>query len=244
MYDINCKYKNIDISEEIEKNHFQGAILAISKGDRIVEQGYGFADEENAILNTPETVFRIGSISKQFTGVAVLQLQERGMLSVNDTLDNYFPALRDGKIITIKQMLDMTAGFDHSFVYYKVQNKTNLKQGAFLEKYSEEIDKFNFSSHTKEELLALLNEKPLLYKPGSSGSYSNIGYTLAAYIIEQLSGLSFAEYLHKNIFEPFGLKHTFDITVRGKKAKDYNPDVNNMELDDQFIKLSGIIMLN
>jgi CubicO group peptidase (beta-lactamase class C family) len=153
----------------------------------VLTRGYGLAGAENEVPAKPETVYRIASLTKQFTAVAILQLVERGLLRLEDDLEDYLPAFRAaGNQVTIHHLLTHTSG---------VRNYTGLP--AFQEKARLDL------SH--DDLVALIEAEPLDFVPGEAQRYSNSGYFLLGMIIEAVSGQAYAEYLEENIFNPLGM---------------------------------------
>lgn len=172
-------------------DRFSGTVLVARDGRAIYNKGYGMANYEWEIPNTPTTVFRLGSITKQFTAAAILILQERGKLNVDDRACKYVtdcPAAWEP--ITIRHLLTHTSGIS-SYTSYP----------GFLEKKS-------VMPITPTELLAEYKQKPLDFVPGEKYSYSNSAYHLLGLIVEQASGKSYADFLHVNIFTPLGLMQT------------------------------------
>ncbi|MEW8995740.1 serine hydrolase domain-containing protein [Clostridium sp.] len=169
---------------------FSGSILVVQKGETIIKKGYGQASIEHNIPNTPKTKFRICSITKQFTAMAVMMLQENGLLSVNDNIYKFFPECQQlDKRITIHHLLTHTSGLQYLFG----QN--------FPIMYSK-------SKHTHEDMFNVFKDKHLLCDPGEMWNYSNYGYYLLGCIVEKVSGVTYDEFLKKNIFEPLNMKNT------------------------------------
>ncbi|MGH9469167.1 MAG: serine hydrolase [Terriglobia bacterium] len=168
--------------------HFMGSILVAQHGRVLVSKGYGMADIKLGIPNTPETAFRIGSVTKEFTAAAILELQDRGKLSVEDPVCKYVPDCpKDWAPIKIFNLLTHTSGIPN---FTSVPNYLKLEAQPI----------------TPAGLLALFKNKPLDFKPGAKFSYSNSGYEVLGYIIERVSGKSYAEFLEKNVFAPLGMK--------------------------------------
>lgn len=165
-----------------------GAVL-VARGDEVLlSRGYGMANLEHDVPNTPQTVFRLGSLTKQFTAAAILQLQEQGRLDVNDTVDRYLPDLPHGSEITIHQLLNHTSGTpDYEF----------LKPAAAFR-----------NAISLDALIAVFSDMPLDFPPGSKWNYSNSGYVLLTRIIEEVSGERYADYLAEHIFRPLGMENT------------------------------------
>jgi CubicO group peptidase (beta-lactamase class C family) len=169
-----------------------GAVaLVIREGNVLLRKGYGLASINPQVPLTPESIFKIGSVTKQFTSTAILKLAQENKLNLKDDLTKYFPGLTDRKI-TIENLLHHTSG---------IKSYTSLPQLMTPEKKKAGI--------TPDELLGILkNEKPD-FEPGEKYLYNNSGYYLLGLIIEKVSGLKYEEYLAKNFFKPLGMKHTF-----------------------------------
>jgi CubicO group peptidase (beta-lactamase class C family) len=168
---------------------FRGSVLVGINGKVVLDKGYGFADEEWNAPNSPETKFRIFSLTKQFSGACILLLQERNLLNVQDPVSKYIGDLPVAwRPITVHQLLTHTSG---------IPNYPEVSQRA------KELERIGA---TPREMLALVAAKPLEFKPGTQLHYSNTGYILLGMIIEQVSGQSYAQFLKKNIFEPLGMQ--------------------------------------
>lgn len=175
----------------VEINHFSGVVLVARNGQPIINKGYGMANYELKVPNTPQTVFRLGSITKQFTSMATMILRERGKLDVNDSICKYLERCPAAwQPVTIRHLLTHTSG---------IPSYTSFP--GFFEKNSVE-------PYTSAGLVDLFRDKPLDFPPGEKFSYSNSGYHLLGLIIEKTSGKSYAEFLRENIFAPLGMNHT------------------------------------
>lgn len=166
---------------------FCGAILASIKGDILYSEGFGKANFELAVNNTTKTKFRIGSITKTFTAVSILQLVQRGELNLEDPIGKYHPIQKDGDKITIHHLLTHTSG---------IPNYTDDPQ--MLEWCTQ--------PSTPEKLIERFYQKELEFHPGEKYKYSNSGYILLGSLLEQVSGQSYEMYLKENIFAPLGMK--------------------------------------
>lgn len=167
-------------------NNFSGTVL-VTKHDSILQKkAYGLADYEWKTPNTIDTKFSLASVSKQFTAAAIMQLVEKRKMSLNDKLVKYYPDFPKGDQITVKMMLTHNAGLqmDYDELYLA---KTSLN---------------------KDSVVNYIIKKPLLFKPGTNTSYSNIGYYLLARIIEKVSKQSYATYLKKNLFDKAKMYNT------------------------------------
>lgn len=165
---------------------YSGAIL-VAKNDTIIfSKGFGMADREKGIPNNKDTKFKIGSITKTFTAIAILQLQEKGKLSIENNLSQYFEDFPNAEKIKIKHLLNHTSGLPQKW------------RDDWYEKR-----KLSF-----ESIINKIKKKELLFEPGQDEEYSNCGYALLTYIIESVSGMPYDEYCQKNIFEPANMMNT------------------------------------
>jgi CubicO group peptidase (beta-lactamase class C family) len=174
----------------VDMQDFSGAVL-IARGSRVlVNKAYGMANCELAVANTPQTRFRIASVSKQFTAAAVLLLEQRKLLSTDDTLAKFIPDFSHGKEITIHHLLTHTSGI--------TGNMENLPE------IHQDLQAF----HPLVELAQMLKKSVPESPPGSRTAYSNKNYVLLAYIVEKVSGEHFGPFLRHNIFELLDMKDT------------------------------------
>jgi CubicO group peptidase (beta-lactamase class C family) len=167
---------------------FMGTVLVARDGKVLFSNGYGFANAEHAVLNSVDTKFRLGSITKQFTALAVMQLADQGRLQVTDPMCKFVPGCPETwKPITIHQLLTHTSG---------LFNFTS----------DEEYPKTAMLPSVPTRTLVRIREKPLRFDPGTKFEYSNSGYIALAVVIEKASGEPYAEYMQKHVFEPAGMK--------------------------------------
>jgi CubicO group peptidase (beta-lactamase class C family) len=178
------------LSQLASMGEITGSVL-LARGDTVLlSKGYGLADEEQNIPNTPQTRFRIGSNTKQFTAMGILILQERGKLHVQDHLCLYITDCpQDWQPITLQELLTHTSG---------IPDYIN----------SPEFPPLIGTPAAPEQLIARFKNEPLLFPPGTRWSYSNSGYTLLGYIIEKVSGETYARFLQENIFNPLHMHDT------------------------------------
>ena len=171
-------------------DHFNGSVIVVKDSEILLARGYGWANMEHHVPNTPKTKFRIGSITKQFTAMAILILQEQGKLNVGDLINTHIPNPPPvWSQITIHHLLTHTSGIKHSWGIPDWKDTVMLP--ATL---AETIDK--------------IKGQPLLFTPGTNFNYSGAGYFILAQIIEQVSGQSYATFLRQVIFEPLGMNDT------------------------------------
>jgi CubicO group peptidase (beta-lactamase class C family) len=170
-----------------------GASIAVARGKNVLfSKGYGQANPEYDIQNTPQTIFHIASISKQFTAFAISMLADQGKISLDDDIRKYIPELSDfGQKITIRQLAHHTSG---------LRDQWNLLAMAGW-RLDDVI--------TKNQVLRILShQKDLNFKPGDEFAYCNSGYTLIAEIVSRVSGKSFGDWTQENIFTPLGMTST------------------------------------
>ncbi len=166
------------------ENGYAGSVLVAVKGDILLEQGYGMADREAKRPQTAETVFSVGSITKQFTAAAIMKLWSQSKLQLDDPLSKYFPeAPADKAAMTLHQLLTHTAGFP----------------GAIGDDY-ENLDAAQFAR--------LAFSTKLDNPPGAAYQYSNVGYSLLGIIVERVSGLGYERFLREQLWLPAGMKRT------------------------------------
>ncbi len=197
------------VASLVEGRMFSGAVFAAKDGVILFDKGYGFADREKGLANTPQTKFRIGSITKQFTAMAVLILKSQGGLDVQDGICNYFAdcpaAWRD---ITLHHLLTHTSG---------IPNYTDFP--GFEQTLATPV--------TPGEIISGFRDRPLDFPPGAKWNYSNSGYILLGLVIEQVSGRSYEDFLRDFIFSPLGMART---------GYDHNRSDLAIGYDDAFAK--------
>ncbi|HKC34492.1 MAG TPA: serine hydrolase [Chitinophagaceae bacterium] len=168
---------------------FSGTILVMKQNKVLLKKGYGMADREWNIPNTPDSKFRIGSITKQFTSACVLQMIDARKLSLDDKLSKFYPDFPKGDSVTIHMLLNHTSG---------IPNYTDLPEFG-------EVAKLSLS---KDSMVSFFKNKPYNFSPGTKWSYTNSGYFLLGCILEKISGQSYTDYLQKNIFDKIGMKNS------------------------------------
>ncbi|MFN8495748.1 MAG: serine hydrolase domain-containing protein [Caldilineaceae bacterium] len=168
----------------VEQQQFSGAVLIAQAGALLVNKGYGFADRAKQLPNTPQTKFRLGSLTKQFTALAMLQLQAQGKLNVQDPICKYLtdcPAT--WQAMTIHQLLTHTSG---------IPDLTHFP----------DYERIKTTPSTPAQTIARFKAKPLDFQPGAKWDYSNSNYIVLGAIIERASGKSYEQFLQENIFIP------------------------------------------
>ena len=185
--------KSIDKElQSIYKPNEPGAsVIAIRDGKTIFRRAYGLANVELQVPMKPDMVFKLGSMTKQFTAIAIMILQERGDLSLNNLITTYFPDYPvNEEVITIKHLLSHTSG---------IKNYNGIQE--WKEKIRDKI--------SPKEIIDIFKNEPLEFTPGDKWKYCNSGYTLLAKIIEKASGQTYKSFITNNIFKPAGMDHTY-----------------------------------
>jgi CubicO group peptidase (beta-lactamase class C family) len=185
--------KKIDsLLERIHKrNDFHGAVLVAKKGKIVYKNQIGYADFRKKKLLHENSAFQIASVSKQFTAAAIVLLHERNLLELSDSVTQYFPQF-PYKDVTIKHLLTHTAGLPKYF--WVAEHKWEQKLPP-----------------TNSEMMYLLEktDTPRFFRAGKNFDYSNTGYFVLASIVEKISGLRYADFVKKNIFDPLGMKNSY-----------------------------------
>lgn len=169
-----------------------GLAVAVVRGtDTLLMKGYGYADLEDQVAVTPRTVFRIGSLTKQFTAAAVLQLVERGTVALDDHINTYIPGFpTHGRTITLRQLLNHTSGIpSFTDIGPRFARVTRLDIAP-------------------DSLLGIVATDSLQFEPGQQLYYNNTGYFMLGMVIEKVTGVTYGEYLEANLFRPAGLPDT------------------------------------
>jgi len=175
------------IQSYVADKQFMGSILVMQNGQVLLDKGYGCANLEWQIPNSPTTKFRLGSITKQFTAAAILLLEEQGKLKITDLITKYLPDIPAAwNDITIVNLLTHTSG---------IPNYTSFPDFISI----------TTSTKTPEQQIELFRNKPLDYQPGASYAYNNSGYVLLGYLIELISGQSYQDFVLNTIFKPLAM---------------------------------------
>lgn len=200
-----------------------GAVALIVKdGKTIYRKAFGMANLELEVKMTPENIFRIGSITKQFTASAILKLRDEGKLSLDDDITKYlvdYPT--HGHKISIKHLLTHTSG---------------IKSYTGMEEWTAETRKKAF---TPEELIEFFKFQPMEFKPGEQWSYNNSAYFILGYIIELVSGMTYEEYIDTNFFKPLEMTNSYyGSTSRIIKNRAYGYN----KINDEYINADYLSM--
>jgi CubicO group peptidase (beta-lactamase class C family) len=177
--------------EQVVQSHakdFMGSVLVARGNDVLLSKSYGSANLEWAIPNSPSTKFRLGSVTKQFTAACILMLQERGKLKITDPVKTYMP--------------DAPAAWDKVTIFHLLTHTSGIPSFTGFPDY----ETTEGLPTTPEKLVDRFRDKPLEFAPGEKWNYSNSGYVLLGYLLEKISGQSYAGFVQQNIFTPLGMK--------------------------------------
>ncbi|PZV05387.1 MAG: serine hydrolase [Leptolyngbya sp.] len=190
------------VQAHADHRQFMGTVMVMRGGEPVMSRGYGMADLAHQVPHSPDTRFRIGSMTKQFTAAAILQLQDRGLVDVQAPVATYLPDYPN-PTITLHHLLTHAAG---------LPNLTSFPD------FAEWMDQ----PTTLDALIARFQDLPLEFEPGSQHRYSNSGYVLLTKVIETVSGQSYADYVTENLFAPLGMENTgYDLSPVPGLARGY-----------------------
>jgi CubicO group peptidase (beta-lactamase class C family) len=179
---------------QLAERGFSGVLFVAKDGKIVLDKGYGLADREKTTPYSAETVFDIGSITKQFTGAAILKLEMQGKLSTSDKISKYFKDIpRDKADITLHQLLTHSAGL------------------------MGDVGTGDYEKMTRDEIIGKVMASKLLSAPGEKHEYSNVSYSLLAAIIEIVTGKPYEHFLHDQLFKPAGMKETGYLIPKWKR---------------------------
>jgi CubicO group peptidase (beta-lactamase class C family) len=207
--DLNKEVDSL-VSPQFKQNEPGVSILIARKGNIVYQKAFGSANVELNVSMQPDMVFRIGSITKQFTAISILLLVEQRKISLQDSIQKYIPGFPSkGYTITIENLLTHTSGITD----YSSLNDTTPY-----------IDRWDF---TPQFILDKFKNLPLDFKPGTKYGYSNSNYLLLGLVIESITKKSYHTYIQENIIEPLGLSHTLyatENTIVAERVEGYTRD--------------------
>ena len=177
------------VKEYADSNEFTGSVLIAQNGKILLRKAYGYADMEKRIPNQPETNFYLASVSKLFTNAAIIKLKDKGLLSLNDPLSKFIPDYPNGERISIRHLIEHNSGI------------VDFVNDRPFELMKDEIG--------LDSLILLFKYLPLKFEPGTNYSYCSSGYNLLAFIIEKTSGMSYSDYIEKEIFSELGMNSSY-----------------------------------
>ena len=185
-----------------------GNFKATVNGSTLFDVACGYADRERGIAYTEKTRTYVASVTKQFTAVCVMMLRERRLIDIEAPLRSYAPEYVHGDKMTLRQLLNMTSGIPNELwvIAKRLRERRgefDMSDAEFERMVSRETAPVNCSP---EDFLEIVNVEPLLFEPGEKFDYSDTNYMLLGEIIARVSGLPYAEFMRRNIFEPLGMK--------------------------------------
>src|SRR6266699_3826297 len=163
----------------VKDKQFMGAVLVARENEVLLDKGYGFANLEWNIPDSPKTKFRLGSITKQFTAASILLLEERGKLKVEDPIKKYLP--------------DAPAAWDKMTIFHVLTHTAGIPDFTSFPDYRS-TEPFPTAP---ERLVARFRDKPLEFEPGQKWNYSNSGYVLLGYLIERIGGQTYEKFVQE-----------------------------------------------
>ena len=190
---------------------FMGAVLVARGADGVLSKGYGSANLEWNIPNTPATKFRLGSITKQFTAASIMLLAERGKLTLEDPIKKHMP--------------DAPAAWDKTTIFNLLTHTSGIPNFTDLPEYKS----LQLSEAPVAKSIATVRDKPLDFAPGEKMSYSNSGYLVLGYVIERVTGVSYEQFVTDNIFTPLGMKdsgYDSNTAIIPRRAAGYTPSAS------------------
>jgi len=210
------------IHSYVGDHRFMGSVLVARDGKPLLDKGYGFANLEWQVPNTPTTKFRLGSITKQFTAASILLLEERGKLKIEDPVKKYMP--------------DAPPAWDKVTIFHLLTHTSGIPSFTGFPDYP----KREWETMTPQQLVDWFRDKPLEFEPGTKWNYSNSGYVLLGYLIEKISGQSYAGFVQQNIFTPLGMKdsgYDSNSAIIERRAAGYSPGKDGPE-NAGFVNMS------
>ncbi|MHB1326727.1 MAG: serine hydrolase domain-containing protein [Gemmatimonadales bacterium] len=204
------------LNTPIKAGRLAGGSVAVIRGkDTLVLKGYGYADLEHDVPTPPNASYEIGSVTKQFTAVAVLQLAQQGKIDLDADITKYLPDYQtQGHKITIRRLLDHTSG---------IKGITEIP----------EFRTISMSNVPRDSLVRVVQTKPFDFPPGEQQTYNNSGYFLAGLLVEKVSGMSYADYVAKHLFAPAGMTRSYycsERTIKKGHAHGYDTDSTGLVL--------------
>jgi CubicO group peptidase (beta-lactamase class C family) len=185
--------KRVDeyVDAEMKRRHIPGCSVAVVRGGEVlVAKGYGMANLELSVAATADSVYQIGSITKQFTATAIMILAEQGKLAIDDPISKYVADAPEAwGSVTVRHLLNHTSGIKSYTSVPEVMRQSRLDR-------------------SRDEILKAVRDLPLEFQPGEKWNYNNTGYYLLGTIIEKIAGQSYSDFLQEHIFGPLGMSAT------------------------------------
>ena len=226
----NFSAKVDEVFSDIDNQNAPGcAVGVIEQGKWLHKAGYGMANLELNVPITTSSIFRLGSVSKQFTAMAVLVLAEEGKIDLEEDIRTYLPELRDyGHKISVNAMLGHFAGMaDYDFIAGSYEGPASEKKVQLNSAAGGPFRLGNEDYLTIQEFYDLVKQVPLRHEPNQKADYSNLAYFLLSMLVEEVSGKSLREYADEKMFKPLGMDKTFfsdnPVEIVKNRASGYKP---------------------
>lgn len=234
------------LDDEASNKKFQGSVLVADGDDVVFAKAYGYADAQEKIENKLTTRFAIASNTKQFTATAIMQLVEQDKISLDETIDKYFPDYKYGSKITIKNLLQMRSGIpdylnELDLFMIDEDTKNILKEYESYAYYDKYVEDHRWSS---EIILKNLYLTELLFEPNEEYDYCNTNYYLLGLIIEEVSGMSFEDYLEEYIFNPSKMESSSVIPLNSDAKGNGSDESGVIVANPEFTYAAGAIYSN
>ena len=216
------------IQPYLDSAQIAGVSIAVAKGDEVIfQKAYGYADLEFKVPTPTDASYEIGSVTKQFTAAAILQLQEEGKLSLQDDISQYFPDFDiGGRKVSLARLLDHTSGI-----------KSYTDAEFFGDIYMQKLP--------QDTMLSLLEKEPFDFEPGEALIYNNSAFFILGLIIEKVSEMSYAEYVEKYLFEPAGMNNSYycsESAVIEHRAHGYSPGREGNFNEQDILIIYGLML--
>ena len=211
------------IQSYVTAGTFMGTVLVARDGNVVLDKAYGMANIELDVPNTPDTKFRLGSITKQFTAASILLLEERGKLKIDDRVKTYLP--------------DVPMSWDRITIYNLLTHTSGIPNFTAMSDYNT----IKLKSRTASAAVAAVFDRPLDFGPGEQMSYSNSGYVVLGDIIEKVSGQSYEKFVADNLFTPLGMKdsgYDSNTAIIKRRASGYIRLATGMYVNAGYIHMS------
>ncbi|WP_271784169.1 serine hydrolase domain-containing protein [Aquimarina algiphila] len=207
------------IKKYVEKDHYQGTVIVAKEGKAIHKSAYGYSNREEKIKNTIETQFLIGSLTKSFVAVTVMQLVEKEILDLHAPIQSYIPNLKNelSEHLTLHILLKHQSG---------------------LSPHLERITNFENKDVSSREIIQIINTSSLSFSPSTQYQYSNLNYTLSAIAVENATGKNFADVLQEYTFDPLQMNNSGVERIANRpknRAKGYHKKAFGIENDENIV---------
>lgn len=222
-----------DVDEYLSGSMFSGSVLVAKNGEILFAKGYGLSDKKKADSekNTIHSTYEIGSMTKQMTAACILQLWEKDLLSIDDKISKYFPEYMNGEKITIEMLLHMRSG---------LQDPINDPHKFFPAEVADYLLEAEYNNQPIENdiVMQYFYDVPLKKEPNTVYDYCNMNYYLLACIIEQVSGMSYTDYMQKNIFDRIDMTET-NMSFQNTTTKAYDRMGHYFSIPTPLVKGAG-----